>query len=511
MKKVLSSIVCMCMILCMMTTLPVSVSAAGEPYVTHSLPKTMKVGQNLYDLPDSNAIIHYHNLTPNRYVLLGENDLGDALYELAFQVHYGADPEMGTVDSQGNINRVSYFDFLDILYRPGTIVFHPIYLYTPVPYYDPSLFDWDKETPVGDPIRITVETPIITHNAPTTAKVNSSLTLKTELTNTALTNEKVSKYAEAIEHDKDYLYCGASSYHSIAYQPTIEIVEGKDLVKQSKQDYTNTLHTSETLTFQKAGTVKLKVTYRQINTCGINLWRVNEDGSYKDMRYNPEKIITIQVKDNSTTSVSGGVTTPSNNNTSTETSTSETSPTEQTSSPSVNEQPVTIADEATGIKINADNSVVPEGTTMIANAITEGEQLDKVKEALKDVSNRFSAFDLSLEKDNVKIQPTGKVTVSIPIPSGYDQSRLAIYYIADDGTKTELPSTIQENNISFETDHFSTYVVAERLAAPTNAPGAEKNNATLWIVLSVVVGILLLGAGGAVWFFKFRKKPSENE
>ena len=184
-------------------------------------------------------------------------------------------------------------------------------------------------------------------------------------------------------------------------------------------------------------------------------------------------------------------------------SASESSPTGQVTFPDMEEQPVILTDEDSGIKIGAENGVVPDDTVLV---------VEPSNIILQDAEGKFAAFDISLESGNVKIQPSGKVLVSIPIPSGYDRERLTIYHIATDGTQTELPSAVDGNMITFETDHFSTYVVAEK-AVPVNTTPVDKsggNQAYIWIILSAVLVVLLIGTGVVVWFFKFRKKPSEN-
>lgn len=133
-----------------------------------------------------------------------------------------------------------------------------------------------------------MEEPEITTNAPAAVWAGDTLSLETALTNTALTNLKVSEYTENIAENG--FYWGEENL--VAYQPSVTILEGQDCVAQSDRDYTNTLTTSETLAFQKPGTVKLKVTYAQID--------VEDDYNqeYFDERaYNPETILTIRVQD----------------------------------------------------------------------------------------------------------------------------------------------------------------------------------------------------------------------
>ena len=173
--------------------------------------------------------------------------------------------------------------------------------------------------------------------------------------------------------------------------------------------------------------------------------------------------------------------------------------------PPVEKQPVVMTDEETGIKIGAAEGVLPSDTSLVVKPSNF---------VLTDAAGKFTAFDISLESGGAKIQPNGKVQVSIPIPAGYDKTRLTIYCIADDGAKTELPSSVNGNTITFETNHFSTYVVAEKAVAHkigNHSQLDEKTggNPVAWIVLGIVL-VAVAGGGFALWWFKLRKKSPTN-
>lgn len=156
---------------------------------------------------------------------------------------------------------------------------------------------------LGDIGTITVEEPVITTNAPVSVKVGSTLNLTTALTNTALKNLETAEY----EDENNYTEYGYYEFEErgnnpIAYKPSVTVIAGMDCITQSEQDYSNTLTSSETLTFKKTGTVKLKVTYTQFATDPEMLydydWDVEKEelvSRDNDKRYHPEKIITIQV------------------------------------------------------------------------------------------------------------------------------------------------------------------------------------------------------------------------
>ena len=283
----------------------------------------------------------------------------------------------------------------------------------------------------------------------------------------------------------DY-YDSGDSQHEIVYRPVIEVVEGANLVSRSNQDYTNTLNSSENITFTGEGTVKIKITYEQLNTipCCVK-YRDNKE----DYFYSPEKIITVNVVD------PNKVPEPT-----------EPEPIEPTTTEPEQEEMVVITSKNDEVQIEVESNVVPEGTVLIANKITAGVELDAVTESLQGVTDKFCAFDISLENDGVKIQPNGKVKVTISIPVGYDKNKVAVYYIDNEGSKEKLLSTINGEQISFETDHFSTYVIAEVLTNTNEVEDENNTNPMGWIIPVSIGAVVLVGGGVCLYIFKIRKK-----
>lgn len=161
---------------------------------------------------------------------------------------------------------------------------------------------------------------------------------------------------------------------------------------------------------------------------------------------------------------------------------------------------ITITDKQTNIKLDAPSNVVPDNTVLETKEVKEEKILNIVKESLKEVSNKYVTYDITLTSNNVKIQPNGKVKISIPIPTDYDKTKLAVYRVADNGEKTKYDVTVEENYATFETDHFSTYVLAENnvTIADTNT-NKEKDDTPktgkLDIINYVLVVTALAGAG----------------
>lgn len=122
-----------------------------------------------------------------------------------------------------------------------------------------------------------------------------------------------------------------------------------------------------------------------------------------------------------------------------------------------------------------------ERKSFIVDTITEGNTYNEVVKTLGNNHNKLQVYDISLEHKGVKIQPDGKIKISIPIKNNVNNSKLVVYRISDDGIKTEYKVNVKiEDNINyatFETDHFSTYVLAEK--EETKQPEQPKQDETI--------------------------------
>lgn len=417
-----------------------------SPTFEYSIPQSVKIGYEM----DGYEYMFGSGLPLNRIVGYESN-----LYEFAYNYHQGGEIYLSTSD-----DGTYHMNILtQVFFKPGKAYIQPCYGE-----------EWGigpKTEDIGEPYIITIEEPIIVHNMPESVDLGATHTLTTQLTNTELINKKLSDftYVEKDDYYSDYYVAGnlGNCEHEIVYRPVIEVIEGANLVSRANQDYTNTLNSSEDITFTGEGTVKFKITYEQLNTIPCCL-----RGNVEDFFYNPEKIITVNVVDPS--------------------------------------EPIIITDNTKEVQIETGKDVIPEGTIVIADKITDGDKLDVVTESLKEVTDKFCAFDISLENNNVKIQPNGKVKVTISIPTGYDKNKLVVYYINDNGAKEKLTSTINNDKISFETEHFSTYVIAESTLNGIDENPDAGTNSIPWILPACIGGIALIGGSVSLIVLKMHRK-----
>lgn len=105
-------------------------------------------------------------------------------------------------------------------------------------------------------------------------------------------------------------------------------------------------------------------------------------------------------------------------------------------------------------------------------------------------------YDVSLFKDNVKIQPDGKVKVKIKVPENLiGRAGLDIVHIADDGTVTSMHAVEEDGYLVFTTTHFSNYgIVAQPIAKslPKTGSAVDSNLLLVGGVLFIIAGLVVI-------------------
>lgn len=188
--------------------------------------------------------------------------------------------------------------------------------------------------------------------------------------------------------------------------------------------------------------------------------------------------------------------------------------------------PIDVRDVATDIRISTNDEIVPLGTVFKIEEIKNGNSYNKVKTILKE-GTKFKVYDIKLKLDESYIQPKGKIKMSIPIPTNFDKSKLIVYRIEEDGTKVEYKVKIEDEYATFETDHFSTYVLAEENSNITDTEnnlgvnnnetpsknklpqtGEETNTFAEWLTITILLMIFWLGS--MIWINYEKKKIAKK-
>ena len=142
---------------------------------------------------------------------------------------------------------------------------------------------------------------------------------------------------------------------------------------------------------------------------------------------------------------------------------------------------VSTSDKNTGISMETTTNIVPKDTLLVVNSIDSGTSFYQEVNNIIGQAKNIKIYDITLKSNGVSIQPNGTVKISIPIPENFNTSDLKVYRI--EGTdKIEYALTIEELNgikyATFETDHFSTYVLADESTTEIAGTKTEKQEET---------------------------------
>ncbi len=117
-------------------------------------------------------------------------------------------------------------------------------------------------------------------------------------------------------------------------------------------------------------------------------------------------------------------------------------------------------------KLTAESGITAEGvfeSDSVLSSIHHSADSEQGKAAISAInkpydSARVAVFDITLTKDGEKVQPSGKVRITMPKP--FESDGYVTYHVKGDNTVEELATTADGNNIYFETTSFSYFVVA---------------------------------------------------
>ena len=131
-------------------------------------------------------------------------------------------------------------------------------------------------------------------------------------------------------------------------------------------------------------------------------------------------------------------------------------------------------DENTGSQLAFQDNVVPTDTKLVVDEEFDGVYFELLNREKGNV--RKQLFNITLESDGEKIQPTGYVLVRLPIPEGYNIAYLNVYYIASDGSgMKKMDSYIDGEYICFETTHFSEYAIVDETPSQAEPEKPQSN------------------------------------
>ena len=162
------------------------------------------------------------------------------------------------------------------------------------------------------------------------------------------------------------------------------------------------------------------------------------------------------------------------------------------------------------VTIKGESSVVSEDAFFVMKPVEEGvvyeETAEIIDEKLKNVGE-FEVIELNLYEGEgtVVTQLDGYVTVTLPVPENFvvrENYVLVVYRVNDDGSLTNCNATVKDGKITFTTDHFSTYIIAEQAkdsVVESTTPNTGDKTSVGYIVVLVAIA-------AAAFYMGFKNK-----
>lgn len=154
------------------------------------------------------------------------------------------------------------------------------------------------------------------------------------------------------------------------------------------------------------------------------------------------------------------------------------------------------------VTITADEGVLPDGSNLTVDVISQTTQSDiykLIKNSVGSIGSTFLPLNITLkDAEGNKIQPNGKITIKIKLPEGYTNP--VVCYVTSEGKVTKLKTTVKDGYCTFETDHLSYYVLVNQQVVNTGDASS-----------AVAMGsIATLALSGLIYLNYYKKKRFLN-
>ncbi|MCL2105551.1 MAG: hypothetical protein FWH26_00555 [Oscillospiraceae bacterium] len=143
------------------------------------------------------------------------------------------------------------------------------------------------------------------------------------------------------------------------------------------------------------------------------------------------------------------------------------------------------------VKLEYPGGVLPAGTTMTVNTVSEGLLVELYQYAnyfTKPIVG-FTLYDIKLWHEGSTIQPSAPVKLYLPLPANFDPARFQVCYVNPDDPMNPfvpLQYTIEDNYAVVETDHFSLFGFVE-LGENNTPPQPQTFWQKLWYWIKYIV------------------------
>lgn len=131
------------------------------------------------------------------------------------------------------------------------------------------------------------------------------------------------------------------------------------------------------------------------------------------------------------------------------------------------------------VNVEAEPGVVPNpnGVVLKVDPVNTGDVFDAVKAEVENKKySKFVLLDIRLIDiaTSAVVQPNGTILVSVQVPEGFDAAKSKIYYVADNGSLTDMNAVNENGVLKFTVDHFSNYAIVDETVVNNENPDDNK-------------------------------------
>lgn len=128
-------------------------------------------------------------------------------------------------------------------------------------------------------------------------------------------------------------------------------------------------------------------------------------------------------------------------------------------------------DATTGVIVQAKEGVLPNGATVVVKKGTLNSDGSVLNSSLANYVKQYEIYTVTAyDADGNEIQPDGILSISIPVPDGYDSSKLAVYQLESTGTLKLLQGTNEDGLYTVNTASTGQFAIAEKIASTVKKP-----------------------------------------
>ncbi len=149
-----------------------------------------------------------------------------------------------------------------------------------------------------------------------------------------------------------------------------------------------------------------------------------------------------------------------------------------------------LVDPATRVSVT--KTSLPRDTRMNVTQEVEGNTYTAATAHFE--GKNIEVYDISLSAEKGEVQPSGDVTVSIPLRAGHEEDDVFVYYMDPNGAYEDMEAMVEDGYCKFNTTHFSKYVIVYESSHALNNLTIAIIIASTAVVSALVVLLVIIRA-----------------